>query len=128
MVGYNPANFFKKSSTVNSDVIVSYDPSIVTSKKKADNKAIKNAIEDSKAVVQSMTGNFAGQSNKLSNMSNKNSNSKSDRMFVLQNALLSKRVTTVKEAESLTGVSVKTVQVYIKELGYVIDSNGNIVK
>lgn len=128
-MGYNPTEYFKKKSTpINSEPIISYDPSIITKRKTVDGRTIKNAIEDSKSVVQSMSGNFAQRSTKLSNMSSKSSDSKSDRVFALQNGIQNKRIKTLKEAETLLGVSIKTVQKYLKELNYNFDSNGNIVK
>lgn len=129
MAGYNPTEYFKsKPKSYDGAVSVSYDPSIITKRKKVDSKVVKDFEEQSKSVVSSMSGTTATKSNKLSNLSSKSSESKSNRLFKLQNAIQTKRVKTAEEAEELIGVSLKTIVSYLKELGYSLDSQKNIIK
>lgn len=63
--------------------------------------------------------------NKLSGIS---SDSKSDRLFYLENAILTGRVKSVNEASSFVNVTTSTIKKYLNELGYKTDELGFIFK
>lgn len=114
MAGYDPTSFFKGKSTGNSEVVVSFDPTVIKKretlselerdKKKAQNKVRDGEYKDTLIME------------------------KSDRKLTLDSAIRTKKVTSISEASKLVGVSPTTVRRYLKELGYRTDGLKNIVR
>lgn len=127
MAGYNPSSFFKGKVTQSTEPIVTYDPTIITKKKKADKDTIKAMNESSKDVVVSMR-NFVNKQSKLDNFASVSSGQKSDRIFSLTNAITTKKVRNLDEATKLLNVKPPTVRRYLREMGYSLDGLNNIVK
>lgn len=126
-MSYNPSNYFGKTVSSSNDVVVEVDPSKIvrrnsrkTSKIDIENYKRESLLSDSRigAIMEKGV-------NKLSGIS---SDSKSDRLFYLENAILTGRVKSVNEASSFVNVTTSTIKKYLNELGYKTDELGFIFK
>ena len=126
-MSYNPSNYFGKTVSSSNDVVVEVDPSKIvrrnsrkTSKIDIENYKRESLLSDSRIGAKMEKG-----VNKLSGIS---SDSKSDRLFYLENAILTGRVKSVNEASSFVNVTTSTIKKYLNELGYKTDELGFILK
>lgn len=126
-MSYNPSNYFGKTVSSSNDVVVEVDPSKIvrrnsrkTSKIDIENYKRESLLSDSRIGATMEKG-----VNKLSGIS---SDSKSDRLFYLENAILTGRVKSVNEASSFVNVTTSTIKKYLNELGYKTDELGFILK
>ena len=126
-MSYNPSNYFGKTVSSSNDVVVEVDPSKIvrrnsrkTSKIDIENYKRESLLSDSRIGATMEKG-----VNKLSGIS---SDSKSDRLFYLENAILTGRVKSVNEASSFVNVTTNTIKKYLNELGYKTDELGFILK
>ena len=122
-MGYNPNDFFKKSSTNTGEVITTYDPNVIT--RRSERKVMSNAeiVEYSREASRG-----TGLRNTQSNMGLSSSMGKSDRMTALLAGVKKGRFKSVAQIAMTLNVQEPTVKKYLKELKIDFDSTtGKIV-
>lgn len=122
-MGYNPNDFFKKSSTNTGEVITTYDPNVIT--RRSERKVMSNAeiVEYSREASRG-----TGLRNAQSNMGLSSSMGKSDRMTALLAGVKKGRFKSVAQIAMALNVQEPTVKKYLKELEIAFDSTtGKII-
>lgn len=122
-MGYNPNDFFKKSSTNTGEVITTYDPNVIT--RRSERKVMSNAeiVEYSREASRG-----TGLRNAQSNMGLSSSMGKSDRMTALLAGVKKGRFKSVAQIAMALNVQEPTVKKYLKELKIGFDSTtGKII-
>ena len=107
-MGYNPNDFFKKSSTNTGEVITTYDPHVIT--RRSERKVMSNAeiVEYSREASRG-----TGLRNAQSNMGLSSSMGKSDRMTALLAGVKKGRFKSVAQIAMALNVHVPTVKKYL---------------
>ena len=122
-MGYNPNDFFKKSSTNTGEVITTYDPNVIT--RRSERKVMSNAeiVEYSREASRG-----TGLRNAQSNMGLSSSMGKSDRMTALLAGVKKGSFKSVAQIAMALNVQEPTVKKYLKELKIDFDpSTGKII-
>lgn len=126
-MSYNPSNYFGKTVSSSNDVVVEVDPSKIV--RRNSRKTSKIDIENYKRESLLSDGRIGATMEKgVNKLSGISSDSKSDRLFYLENAILTGRVKSVNEASSFVNVTTSTIKKYLNELGYKTDELGFIFK
>ena len=123
-MGYNPNDFFsKKSSTGTGEVVVTYDPSVITRKSErkvmSENEIVEYQREASKGT---------GLRNAQSNMGLSSAMGKSDRLTALIAGVKKGSLKSVPQIAMVLKVQEQTVKKYLKELNIDFDpTTGKII-
>lgn len=124
-MGYNPNDFFKKSSTSTGagEVVTTYDPSVIT--RKSERKVMSNT-EIAEYSREASRG--TGLRNAQSNMGLSSSMGKSDRQTALLAGVKKGSFKSVAQIAMALNVQEPTVKKYLKELKIDFDpSTGKII-
>lgn len=122
-MGYNPNDFFKKSSTSTGEVVTTYDPSVITRRSE---RKVMSSKEIADYPREASRG--TGLRNAQSNMGLSSSMGKSDRQTALLAGVKKGRFKSVAQIAMALNVQEPTVKKYLKELGIDFDSStGKII-
>lgn len=122
-MGYNPNDFFKKSSTSTGEVVTTYDPSVITRRSERNVMSSKEIAEYSREASRG-----TGLQNAQSNMGLSSSMGKSDRQTALLAGVKKGRFKSVAQIAMALNVQEPTVKKYLKELEIDFDSStGKII-
>lgn len=122
-MGYNPNDFFKKSSTHTGEVVVTYDPSVITRKSERKVMSDKEIVE-----YQREASRGTGLRNAQSNLGLSSSMGKSDRLTALIAGVKKGSLKSVPQIAMALNVQEPTVKKYLKELNIAYDSEtGKII-
>ena len=123
-MAYNPSDYFGKTVSKTNDVVVEVDPSKIV-RRSSISIDIENYKRESNLSDSRIGATMEKGVNKLGGAS---SDSKSDRLFYLGNAISSGRVKNITEACAFVNVTPSTIRKYLTELGYKSDGMGVILK
>lgn len=110
-MGYNPNDFFSKKSSTNSEVVVTYDPSVITRKSERKVMSDKEIVE-----YQREASRGTGLRNAQSNMGLSSAMGKSDRLTALIAGVKKGSLKSVPQIAMVLKVQEQTVKKYLKEL------------
>lgn len=110
-MGYNPNDFFKKSSTSTGEVVTTYDPSVITRRSERKVMSSKEIADYSREVSRGTS-----LRNAQSNMGLSSSMGKSDRQTALLAGVKKGRFKSVVQIAMALNVQEPTVKKYLKEL------------
>lgn len=122
-MGYNPNDFFSKKSSTNSEVVVTYDPSVITRKSERKVMSDKEIVE-----YQREASRGTGLRNAQSNLGLSSAMGKSDRLTALIAGVKKGSLKSVSQIAMALNVQEQTVKKYLKELDIAFDSStGKII-
>ena len=122
-MGYNPNDFFSKKSSTNSEVVVTYDPSVITRKSERKVMSDKEIVE-----YQREASRGTGLRNAQSNLGLSSAMGKSDRLTALIAGVKKGSLKSVSQIAMVLKVQEATVKKYLKELNIAYDSEtGKII-
>lgn len=122
-MGYNPNDFFSKKSSTNSEVVVTYDPSVITRKSERKVMSDKEIVE-----YQREASRGTGLRNAQSNLGLSSAMGKSDRLTALIAGVKKGSLKSVSQIAMALNVQERTVKKYLKELDIAFDSStGKII-
>lgn len=122
-MGYNPNDFFSKKSSTNSEVVVTYDPSVITRKSERKVMSDKEIVE-----YQREASRGTGLRNAQSNLGLSSAMGKSDRLTALIAGVKKGSLKSVSQIAMVLKVQEATVKKYLKELNIAYDSaTGEII-
>lgn len=122
-MGYNPNDFFSKKSSTNSEVVVTYDPSVITRKSERKVMSDKEIVE-----YQREASRGTGLRNAQSNLGLSSAMGKSDRLTALIAGVKKGSLKSVSQIAMVLKVQEATVKKYLKELDIAYDSStGKII-
>lgn len=127
-MAYNPSDYFGKTVSKTNDVVVEVDPSKIV-RRSSISKMTKIDIENYKRESNLSDSRIGATMEKgVNKLGGASSDSKSDRLFYLGNAISSGRVKNITEACAFVNVTPSTIRKYLTELGYKSDGLGVILK
>lgn len=122
-MGYNPNDFFSKKSSTNSEVVVTYDPSVITRKSERKVMSDKEIVE-----YQREASRGTGLRNAQSNLGLSSAMGKSDRLTALIAGVKKGSLKSVSQIAMVLKVQEATVKKHLKELNIAYDSEtGKII-
>lgn len=120
MTGYNPNNFFEPHNTHVGEVTSTFDPRVITKTKPMTKSQIENYKREA--------GRGTSLQSSLANQGLSSSMGKSDRLFLLQNKIATKKIKTIAEAAYHLQVTEPTVIRYLKELNIPFNKEKGTIK